>query len=104
MDARRIALEKALVRAARSGGLTRDAARSLAADTCRYDGGGGEMDAKELLSALSDRDAAHVRRVVAALRRLDSGAYGICERCGGSIDDARLDLVPEITTCRACAD
>jgi RNA polymerase-binding transcription factor DksA len=45
-----------------------------------------------------------VRRIVAALRRLDGGSYGTCERCGGAIDAARLDLMPETTTCRACAD
>ena len=104
MDEKRARLERALLRAARSGGLTRDAARSLAADTCRYDGGGGEMHVKELLAELSDRDRARVRRVVAALRRLDADEYGTCERCGGTIDDARIELVPEITTCRGCAE
>ena len=92
------------MRAARSGGLTRDAARSLAADTCRYDGGGGEWQVKELLAELSDRDQDRVRRIVAALRRIDAGDYGRCERCGGSIDEARLDLMPETSTCRPCAD
>ena len=97
-------LERALLRTARSGGLTRDAARSVAADVCRLDAGGGDMRVKELLAQLSDRDQGRVRRIVAALRRIDSGAYGACERCGAAIDEARLDLMPETTTCRSCAE
>ena len=104
MDHRRQALEHALLRAARSGGLTRDAARSVAADVCRYDGGGGEMHVKELLAQLSDRDQGRVRRIVSALRRIDDGSYGTCDKCGSKIDENRLDLMPETTTCRACAD
>lgn len=103
-DHRREHLEKALLRAARSGGLTRDAARSVAADVCRLDSGGGEWKVKEMLAQLSDRDRDRVRHLVAALRRLEDGRYGTCERCGGAIDDARLDLMPEATTCRGCAD
>jgi len=104
MDQRREALENALLRAARSGGLTRDAARSVAADVCRLDSGGGEMAVKEMLGRLGARDQERVRRIVAALRRLDGGQYGTCERCGAAIDAARLDLMPETTTCRSCAD
>ena len=103
MADRRKALEDALVRAARSGGLTRDAARSVAADVCRLDSGGGEWKVKEMLAQLSDRDRDRVRRLVAALRSLDRGTYGSCEQCGAAIDDARLDLMPETTTCRGCA-
>ena len=104
MDRRREALEQALLRAARSGGLTRDAARSVAADVCRLDASGGDMGVKELLAQLSDRDQLRVRRIVTALRRIDAGAYGRCQRCDGAIDEARLDLMPETETCRACAE
>ena len=94
MDQRREALENALLRAA----------RSVADDVCRLDSGGGEMAVKEMLGQLGVRDQERVRRIVAALRRLDGGAYGACERCGAAIDDARLDLMPETTSCRDCAD
>lgn len=104
MDPRREALENALLRAARSGGLTRDAARSVAADACRLDSGGGEMAVKEMLGRLGTRDQDRVRRIVAALRRLDAGTYGTCEGCGEPIDASRLDLMPETTRCRSCAD
>lgn len=101
---RRESIERALVRAARSGGLTRDAARSVAADACRFDAGGGEMAVKEMLAHMSDRDQGRVKRLVAALRRLEAGEYGRCERCAGAIDDDRLDVMPETTTCRSCAE
>src|SRR3982074_1718126 len=34
-----------------------------------------------------------------ALRRLDSGTYGICEECGKPIDEARLEAVPWARYC-----
>jgi|GEM_PF-1690531 len=99
----RAALERELRKAARSAGLTHDAARSVAADVCRLDGGGGEMAVKELLATLNDRDRERMRHLTAALRRLEAGEYGTCEACGGSISDARLDIMPEAMTCVQCA-
>jgi RNA polymerase-binding transcription factor DksA len=37
-----------------------------------------------------------------ALRQVPKGTYGICERCGASIDPARLEAVPETTLCLNC--
>lgn len=37
-----------------------------------------------------------------ALRQVQNGAYGICERCGEPIDPARLEAVPETTLCLKC--
>lgn len=98
----RATLQRELERAARSGGLTRSAARSVAADACRLDASGGEWAVKELLAELSDRDRDRVRSLVAALRRLDAGTYGSCTACGAAIGAERLEVMPETTTCRAC--
>ena len=38
----------------------------------------------------------------AADARLDAGVYGVCERCGGAIPDAQLELRPARRTCVAC--
>jgi DnaK suppressor protein len=38
----------------------------------------------------------------AALQRLDQGLYGICEQCGGEIEDVRLRMLHAVT-CAACA-
>ncbi len=37
-----------------------------------------------------------------ALERLDSGAYGQCESCGGPIGKARLQAFPRATLCLTC--
>ncbi|MGV1009664.1 MAG: TraR/DksA family transcriptional regulator [Dermatophilaceae bacterium] len=38
----------------------------------------------------------------AALRRLDDGSYGMCERCGEPIRWERLDLLPMARLCGRC--
>lgn len=38
-----------------------------------------------------------------ALARLDAGTYTTCTRCGGQIEDARLEARPATTLCIACA-
>lgn len=38
-----------------------------------------------------------------ALARLRAGTYGRCERCGKSIERARLNLVPYASACAPCA-
>ncbi|MBD8043011.1 TraR/DksA C4-type zinc finger protein [Arthrobacter sp. Sa2BUA2] len=35
--------------------------------------------------------------------RLDEGVYGICERCGEPIPEARLEIRPEARFCVACS-
>ncbi len=40
--------------------------------------------------------------VNAALRAIDKGKYGICERCGQPIDPARLEVRPDATLCLNC--
>ena len=37
-----------------------------------------------------------------ALRAIDKGRYGICERCGNPIDPARLEVRPDATLCLDC--
>lgn len=39
----------------------------------------------------------------AAIRRLESGAYGTCRTCQRPIPVARLEIVPEATRCVGCA-
>jgi RNA polymerase-binding transcription factor DksA len=38
-----------------------------------------------------------------ALRKIDEGTYGSCERCGKPIAPARLEAIPSATTCVECA-
>jgi len=40
--------------------------------------------------------------VQAALRAIEKGKYGICERCGKEIDPERLEVRPDATMCVQC--
>ncbi len=39
-----------------------------------------------------------------ALRAIERGTYGICERCGAEIDPARLEARPDATLCLKCQE
>jgi DnaK suppressor protein len=41
--------------------------------------------------------------VSAALRRLESGEYGLCTSCGRPIEPERLEAAPEALHCVACS-
>jgi len=41
--------------------------------------------------------------IEAALERLDAGVYGVCERCGQSIGEGRLEARPVARLCIECA-
>src|SRR5215469_4563147 len=58
---------------------------------------------REHVAALLDQTRDQVSRVDAALRRLDEGTYGRCERCGQAIAPGRLQARPTATMCIACA-
>jgi DnaK suppressor protein len=57
--------------------------------------------AKELSIERNAADLLH--KVEHALRRIESGGYGICEVCGEPIPVARLEVLPYATTCVTCA-
>lgn len=42
-------------------------------------------------------------KVEIALRKIEAGTYGICERCGEAIPMARLEALPYSTLCVDCA-
>lgn len=41
-------------------------------------------------------------KVDSAMRKLDEGTYGVCERCGNAIDKARLQALPYSVLCITC--
>ena len=51
--------------------------------------------ANQLLDALGD--------VEHALAKLETDAYGTCERCGTEISEARLEAMPATRYCISCA-
>jgi RNA polymerase-binding transcription factor len=56
----------------------------------------------QLLSVMSDADARNLENVIAAIRRLDAGAYGYCAICDEPIEPARLHALPEAAECVDC--
>jgi len=56
----------------------------------------------ELDAVLQERAHARFAAISAALRRIDTGAYGECVRCGSCISFDRLAVMPEATLCIAC--
>ena len=49
--------------------------------------------------AMLDNDRALESQIRAAIERLDTGKYGICERCGKEISARRLEALPYVTLC-----
>jgi DnaK suppressor protein len=55
------------------------------------------------LTALLGAARERIAEVDDALRRVDAGTYGVCERCGGPIAADRLAVRPFARFCITCA-
>jgi DnaK suppressor protein len=55
------------------------------------------------LVALDTELNREIRQIEQALRRIDSGMYGSCARCGSEIGAARLHALPDASLCIECA-
>ena len=49
-----------------------------------------------------DHDKLHIKKIVSALRRIESGDYGYCDNCGDEISIKRLQARPESRLCLEC--
>jgi DnaK suppressor protein len=67
--------------------------------------GDGTTEAVERLSttAAARSIAASIDEIDKALAKMEAGTYGICDRCGVQIGEARLAARPATTTCVDCA-
>jgi DnaK suppressor protein len=45
----------------------------------------------------------HLTELDAAAARVEDGTYGVCERCGAAIGEARLEALPAARRCIECA-
>jgi DnaK suppressor protein len=57
----------------------------------------------EVLQGISDAARSELAGIDRALRRIDSGDYFKCSRCGAAIEASRLDAVPHTDRCASCA-
>jgi DnaK suppressor protein len=59
--------------------------------------------AKDLAVATLERERRELAEVEAALARIKRGNYGVCDTCGASIPEARLQALPWARLCIRCA-
>jgi RNA polymerase-binding transcription factor DksA len=67
----------------------------------------GQLDSdsileRELAEHAHQRAVETIAEIQQAIGRMDAGTYGICERCGGGIALARLEVIPFTRHCVAC--
>jgi len=55
------------------------------------------------VAAIARQVRGHLAEVDAAIQRLEDGAYGICDRCGQPVAEARLAARPAARSCIRCA-
>jgi RNA polymerase-binding transcription factor DksA len=58
---------------------------------------------RQHIAALVAQAREHLADIDAALRKVDSGIYEICDRCGGPIGEERLAARPASLICVRCA-
>jgi RNA polymerase-binding protein DksA len=54
---------------------------------------------REMASTLEDNSTHVLTEIDGALRRMEDGTYGLCERCGEPIGGERLEALPWATLC-----
>jgi RNA polymerase-binding protein DksA len=66
------------------------------------DEGDAEIFEREKNAALIAVLERKLSDIETALRSIEKGQYGICERCGKPIELARLEVKPDATLCLSC--
>ena len=62
-----------------------------------------ERQGDQVLRTLGHVEMAELNRIDAALVRIESGTYGVCQVCGSTVREARLELLPDTPFCTNCA-
>lgn len=76
-------------------------------DTDRLNDNLADEDVKEQIDhdrvlAIKKELTKNLEEIRIALKKIDSGKYGFCEKCGKLIDTARLEVYPFAQYCLAC--
>lgn len=61
------------------------------------------MQGQQMAQEANRRREQHLMKINSALRRIDSGGFGICSVCGDEIDQRRLWADPSASKCVPCA-
>ena len=87
-------------------GLTQQSESDSVGELSSYDQHQADMGTetfeREKDLSILEQVEAELADVEHALRRLDDGTYGTCERCGKQIELARLEVKPDATLCLSC--
>ena len=62
-----------------------------------------ELEDSEVVDALGNEARAEIRKISAALQRMEAGDFGICEECGTRIEPGRIEAHPYARECIDCA-
>jgi len=62
-----------------------------------------ELEDDEVLEGLGNAAVMEIRQIRQALHRIEDGTYGDCLKCGGKINEARLEALPHAMLCMKCA-
>ena len=82
---------------------TEDDLRWLSTNVASQEEEAQEEAASEMLLRLDDHGKAELAAIDGALALMARGEYGTCRRCRRSIPPARLEAMPEATSCITCA-
>jgi DnaK suppressor protein len=99
-------LNTAVLRLRQLGGAAAERPGTIG-DTCPF---ADEVDgiqaseSREIGFATRDLVLERVKRLSAALDRMNEGEYGTCVECDEPISQARLDAMPEVQTCVRCQE
>jgi len=61
------------------------------------------MQNQQMALELRRRRKNQLLRIDNAFKRMDQSRYGKCGKCGKPIDEARLEVFPDVVTCVSCA-
>jgi RNA polymerase-binding transcription factor DksA len=64
--------------------------------------GADEASELEKRLALEERLGESLNEVEHALQKYEAGTYGLCDSCGRSIEQARLEAIPQASLCLSC--
>ncbi len=62
-----------------------------------------QLEDSEVVDALGNEARLELKKITAALARMESGQFGICLDCGMPIDEGRIKAYPYAIECIDCA-
>ncbi|CAA6815026.1 MAG: Dimethylmenaquinone methyltransferase [uncultured Thiotrichaceae bacterium] len=81
--------------------LSADMSKSHSADSGEQ---AVERENDEVVEQLQHDTGEELRQVGQAIKRIEAGTYHQCQQCGGEIAEARLQVLPYVSICIACAE